>query len=647
MKRAFFNFFILFSLYLILITPLIASAQPEIDKCFNYLAAQDYTRAIEAGKRAVQLYPINPGAYFCLGDAYRRVGELNLALSNMKEAERFATNKTELIFIYNRLGLIYKGMGDLDNALFYHSKSLNLARELGDRHIEAGELNNIASIFNTRGELDKALSYYEESLRLRTDEKDKAVTYNNIGMIYASKEDFVKAIDYLKKAVEIDERYGNYHSLAQSLLNLGYIYSKAGDFLNAEKYLLDGLNRIQRLNDKLWEAIAYKYLGWLYIDKGDKKTAREYLTKAYNLFQSIGAQGEAVDTLLVLSLTVPEQKRAALYGGIEVGSKGVKAIALELTLDDEGLYVVRELFRESINTTIISGVKETGAFSSEGIEETAQAVKTFIEKAKQSGVPDKNIFVVASSAVGSVKNREALSSRIQELTGYRIVFLTVKDEITYGIVGTVPPDYYYNSILVDIGSGNTKIGYLEKIGDTLNVKNFEIPYGTVSLTEEGKKKGNLHKELSRILNTKVIPILKKESEKNPAYLNRKNVFLIGGAVWALTTLQKPERINEGYVKFTSKDIEDFLTNLRKNPEKLLNPDISKLKEEEKQQAQKQIEKLKDVFTIDNLISGASLLNTISKELKFTNRQIFFPRHGNWLIGYVVLNGYWTEKEGAK
>jgi len=42
---------------LFFIFPSITNAQDEIEKCFNYLQAQDYARAIEAGKKAVKLYP--------------------------------------------------------------------------------------------------------------------------------------------------------------------------------------------------------------------------------------------------------------------------------------------------------------------------------------------------------------------------------------------------------------------------------------------------------------------------------------------------------------------------------------------------------------------------------------------------------------
>ena len=630
---------------LLFIFPSITNAQDEIDKCFNYLQAQDYARAIEVGKKAVKLYPKNTDSYFCLGRAYASVGEFKLALTNMKEAERLAKNKNELMYIYNWLGLIYEKMGDIDNALLYNDRSLNLAKELGNRNAEATMLNNIAVMLDKKGEYDKALRYYEEALRLTANEKDKSTTYNNMAIIYSKIGDFKKAVDYLKKAIEIAERYGDYHGLAKILLNLGNTYRYAGDFSNAENYLLDGLNRVKKINDKYWEAVAYIYLGCLYRDKGDKQTAKDYLAKAYNLFKSIDAEANANDALF--SLMELEKRKSAIYGGVEIGSKGVKAIALEILMKNDELYDIKELFRENINTTIISGVKETGTFSSDSINETAEAVKTLINKIQGKGVPKENIFIIASSAITSVKNKEALSDKIKHLTGYNTNFLTTKDEVLYNIAGSLPVKYYYNSIVVDIGSGNTKIGYLEKVAYNINVKSLEIPYGSVSLTEEAKKRGNLNNGLNEILNKEVIVTLNKEVQKNPAYINRNNVFLLGGAVWALTTLQKPEQINESYVKLTTKNIEDFLNNLKKNPDKALNPDISRLKPEIKQQAQKQIEKVKDVFTVDNLNSGLSLLSAISKELKFSSKQIMFPRYGNWLIGFLMLNGYWIEKEANK
>jgi tetratricopeptide (TPR) repeat protein len=297
MKKAFSFLFIILSL---LAFKNIACTKPEVVECKNFYKAGDYRRAIEAGRVAVQKYPNNPYAHYCLGVSYYAIGEFRLALEHMKRAESLTSNKGELMHIYNQIGMIYAGMGYLDDALIYLSRSLSLARDLGDKSMQASVLNNIATIYHEKNKLDQALDYYEESLRLETDVKEKAFTYNNIALIYGKKGNYQKAVEYFQKAIEIYERYGDYHGASISKLNLGDTYRKMKDYEKAEKYILEGLEGIKKVGDKYWEAEGYGYLGLLYIGKGDKKTAKDYFTRAYNLFKSIGAERDAKNVLFAI-----------------------------------------------------------------------------------------------------------------------------------------------------------------------------------------------------------------------------------------------------------------------------------------------------------------------------------------------------------
>ena len=272
--------------------------QPEVAACFlllNFIG--DYKRAIEVGKEAVQMYPNDPNAHRCLGESYHAIGEFKLALEHMKKAKDLTSNMEDLMYIFNRIGMIYSDMGYLDRALIYYTGSLSLARNLGNRVVEAAVLNNIAGIYYRVGELDKALDYYEESLKLQTDEKEKATTYNNIAIIYSSKGNYQKAVEYLQKAIEIHKMSGDDHKVSQWKLNLGDTYRKMKDYEKAEKYILEGLEGVRKVGDKYLEAVGYGYLGLLYRDKGDKKTAKDYLTRAYDLFKSIGAERDAKEAL--------------------------------------------------------------------------------------------------------------------------------------------------------------------------------------------------------------------------------------------------------------------------------------------------------------------------------------------------------------
>jgi pentatricopeptide repeat protein len=252
----------------------------EVQKCLNFLKTGDYRGAIEAGKKAVAKYPNNPKAHYWLGVSYIKIGEFELALVHMKKAASLISNKKDLMKIYNQIGMIYDTMGYLLNALLYYSKSLSLARELGDRSMQASVLNNIAEIYLENEELDKVLEYCKESLRLET---DKDSTYNIMATIYIKQGDYQKAVEYFKKAIEIEEKYGDYHGASLTKLCLGDIYRKLKDYEKAEKYLLEGLEGVKKVGDKFWEVVGYKYLGWLYIEKGDEKTAKEYLTRAYKM----------------------------------------------------------------------------------------------------------------------------------------------------------------------------------------------------------------------------------------------------------------------------------------------------------------------------------------------------------------------------
>lgn len=270
-----------------------------IIKCVYYISTNNYQKAIEAGKQAINLYPKDGDAYVCLGMAYYAIGQLNLALENLKIAEMYVTDKEVLMTIYGNLGDVYWRKGDLDNALLYSNKSLDLTKKLRNKEAQAVVLQNIAAILGSKGKLDEALNYCKEALKLTTDNLIKAQVYNNIAIIYAEKKEYNKAIDYFNTAIKLYKKYNGYHYISRTMLNLGNTYRKMKDFDNAYFYLSKGLEGVQKIGDKYSEALAYAYLGWYFKDKGDKELAKDYFNKAYELFESIGAEAYAQEILSI------------------------------------------------------------------------------------------------------------------------------------------------------------------------------------------------------------------------------------------------------------------------------------------------------------------------------------------------------------
>jgi len=294
-------------LALVLVFGLVSVANAnEIEKCANYLKSQNYQLAMQAGQKAVKIYPQSAEAHACLGWSYYNLGDFNLSIKELKTAEKLKAEKltkdeNDLGAIYEAIGVNYDNLGDFNNALLYYDRYLGIVRDLNDKEGENTALNNIAGIYRKQGNYDKALEYYNKSLQLTNDPNNIAITYNDIAGVYSDKGDNNKAVEYYKKAIELAQKAGNYHSTAKCMLNLGDTYTDLKNFSEAEYYLTQGLEMVKKLGDKDWEAWGYTAFGKLYLVQNQKGLAKEYFTKAYNLYKAIGDNSDAQTCLLYTS----------------------------------------------------------------------------------------------------------------------------------------------------------------------------------------------------------------------------------------------------------------------------------------------------------------------------------------------------------
>jgi hypothetical protein len=247
---------------------------------------------------------------------------------------------------------------------------------------------------------------------------------------------------------------------------------------------------------------------------------------------------------------------------------------------------------------------------------------------------------------------------LKNATGKAMSFLSVEMEVQLSIAGTIPVqredenrpgNERQAAMLIDIGSGNTKGGYQQATpapATGIPVDEFVtmgIPYGTVTFTNEAsryrKDEADLHAfaldavALSpKLLNEQ----LGKEIAKKPGLIARERLYLTGGIVWAMATLLHPEN-RRAFVPLTVEDINLFHYLARTDVNSLLNPDLLFINDEtRRQEAKKEIESVKTVFTPRNIIAGAEILSAVSTEFKLQDRKIWFARYGSlsWILSYV-------------
>jgi len=148
-------------------------------------------------------------------------------------------SQDKLSFAYNAIGYHLAGLGEIDEALEYFQKALEIRVKLGDKRGIATQSNNIGMIYKDRGDLDKALEYYQKALEIGEelgDKKGVATRSNNIGMIYVEEKDLDKAIQYFKESLKLYLYLGNPNDITEAYQNLIHVYSLKGDKKKASEY---------------------------------------------------------------------------------------------------------------------------------------------------------------------------------------------------------------------------------------------------------------------------------------------------------------------------------------------------------------------------------------------------------------------------
>ncbi len=229
------------------------------------------------------------------------------------------------------LGYLYRQDGNIAKAIDTYHSALKMQIETNDKLGMATSYNNIGFIFDNQGEYAQALEYYNKSLGIYTSIKDKdgiAICYGNIGYIYSIYGDplckdtkdkclykgSLKAIEYLTKAIKIQEEINDKASLANSFNVLAGVYDRYGDpeclKLNDDckektrakifDYLQRALALRKEINNVSGIALSYNSLAEHALSQGDLSSALNYGQSGLKVSRDIGSPERIQDAALVL-----------------------------------------------------------------------------------------------------------------------------------------------------------------------------------------------------------------------------------------------------------------------------------------------------------------------------------------------------------
>ena len=227
-----------------------------------YEALESYRRASDRSGEA--------GTLNRIGMVYRSLGETREALEKFNEAlsisRAIGARKVEAITL-NEIGLAYQSLGETRNALEIFNEALPIFQAVGARSGEASAINNIGLAYLSLGETRKALEKLNEALVIFQAvgaRRDEATTLSNIGGISWSLREMQKALEKYNEALSLSRSLGDRRLEAAILTNIGGVYDFLGELQKALEKYNEALPIRRAVGDRLGEAVTLHNIGTSY-----------------------------------------------------------------------------------------------------------------------------------------------------------------------------------------------------------------------------------------------------------------------------------------------------------------------------------------------------------------------------------------------
>lgn len=230
-----------------------------------------------------------------------------------------------------------------------------------------------------------------------------------------------------------------------------------------------------------------------------------------------GSSGDATSgPRSAFTFTAPEPQNGKLKGVVELGASGFNSFIVRV--DDQKHW---KLEKAEFGNSLVMENMATDTDIREGL-------KSYIGKMLDFGVGGRDIqFVVSSGAVKSEGTQKIV--RALKSLNYVVNTVTPEQEGSLGLRAVLPNEFYSNSFVVDIGSGNTKISWKEG-GSTKALETYGAKYYQNSTSDET-----------------VASEVQAKAKQVPSN-HRKTCFIIGGVPFELA-----KSVRKGKERYTVLD----------------------------------------------------------------------------------------------
>ncbi|WP_346881869.1 CHAT domain-containing tetratricopeptide repeat protein [uncultured Algibacter sp.] len=270
-------------------------------KADSLLLVKNNDESILFFNKALSLYE-NAKAWERVADCYNELAQINFHLKKFDVLKTYAKKALEisdshlskeskqLSDAYRSLGLYFVSKRDFDKGIDnFNLALLILQKKHHKKHPDIGILfNDLGAINNSKGNFETAIDYLKKALEinlLNNKTKSVAKNYSNIGKSYVRLNKLNLALDYFKKSLEINKKD------KKNILNLGKDYNNIGITLiqlirysESIPYFLKASSIFKNNKDgQISLSYTYMYFGIVYHYIGENDKALKYFNKSIDI----------------------------------------------------------------------------------------------------------------------------------------------------------------------------------------------------------------------------------------------------------------------------------------------------------------------------------------------------------------------------
>lgn len=245
-----------------------------------------------------------------LGRVHERHGKYDEAMRwleiarNEIDRDPGSARAVERVRIYLEIGWVHYRRGNLDEAQEWRLKALDISGGL-DYYAEMGSAyNGLAAVANLQGDWLRAIQYAQRGLEVRErigDVEGMSRSHSNLGAILLNTGEWDRALPHLQESLELKRRIGDVRYLISAQINLGLYYLYKSDLANARAFLAQAREGAEKLHDPNALCLVLNSLAQTDAAEDNFDNAQKLLTESIALAEQSGIREWLAEAQCVLA----------------------------------------------------------------------------------------------------------------------------------------------------------------------------------------------------------------------------------------------------------------------------------------------------------------------------------------------------------